>query len=164
MLVQLLPQYRAFLRGVPSEDPRVLSPGGDQGKQKCLCQCLWSSVYWSEEAASPWWHKSCGIWFQRPNPSLPKDSAPDVGLLIQYIHPIYSQHHILFLAGNERQAKKVLHPLTYLLTSLLRHSYDIAIPVHHFYPIFKFRASHHSHSKCTGQTCRVKGDFALTDP
>lgn len=79
-------------------------------------------------------------------------------------NPIYSQHHTLFSAVNERQVKKVLHPLTYLLTSLLRHSYNLAIPVHYFYPIIKFWASHHGHSKCTGQTCRVKGDFALIVP
>lgn len=163
MLMQLFPQYRAFLWGVPSEDPRVLPPsGGDQSKQKCLCQCLWSSVYWCGEAANPWWHWSCGTW--DPIRACPKIEQLVWDSLFNISNPTYSQHCILLLTGNERQVQEVLHPLTYLLTSLLRHSYNIAIPVHHFYPIIKFWASHHCHGKCTCQTCRGKGDFALIDP
>lgn len=104
------------------------------------------------------------LWNLRPIQACPKIEHLVWDSLFNISNPSYSQHHILLLAGNERQVKKVLHPLTYLLTSLLRHSYNVAIPVHHFYPIIKFWASHHRHGKCTGQTCRVKGDFALTDP
>lgn len=65
--------------------------------------------------------------------------------------------HIQLLAGNERQIKRGLHPLAYLLTSLLWHSYNLAILVHHFNSILKFWASHHRRSKCTHQACRVRG-------
>lgn len=165
MLIQLFEQYRAFLWGVPSEDPRSCFLLEVTRESRNVCASV-SGTQYIGLGRQPTLDdtKRCGTWFQSPRPSLPKDTAPDVGFLIQYIQPYLLSRSHSALGREWKASQRVLHPFTYLLTSLLRHSYNLAIPVHHFYSIIKFWASHHCHSKSTCQTCRVKGDFAIVDP